>query len=175
MQRTNFVGVTVTHCDERNHELRLMMPIRFILCILFSQLIASCTLSSSAADIGENCYEIIAISDEAQWYSPDDFPTDWIYKSKKEFNGRGHFVLEVNRQGMTENCFVVVSTGFEIIDKNICANLARRALHNSVSGQCSENLRRVDYVVKLNWSLRSNRSPKTSIQKIIFPRKKLWR
>jgi hypothetical protein len=136
---------------------------RFLIYVVFCQLVASCATPLTVDRALEKCFKISTTSERKRWYMPNDLPTDWIYRQKEKFYGNGRFIVEVNRYGRVANCQVAVSSGFSPIDKSICANLTRRALFNSVDDRCADNFRSVEYIVKLKWDVNSNRDPSVSI------------
>lgn len=132
--------------------------------IVFNLLVGCTTLLG--ADINKNkCEGAIPKSNETRWYTAEDLPTDIIYRDYKNFSGQGYFKLNINNTGRVFRCEVKSTTGSDIFDKSICANINRRASFNNVPILCNTNNRKAFYIINLKWNVDDKGGPIVSLHK----------
>ena len=59
-----------------------------------------------------------------QWITGSDYPTEAIGTGAK---GRVDFQIDINPQGLPENCIIMRSSGFDILDQATCRLILQRA------------------------------------------------
>lgn len=131
--------------------------------LLFAQLLVGCATLPGGDRFLRKCGGIEPTSDESQWYTANDLPTDAIYLKSPQFRGRGHVKLEINNLGKVVRCDHISTSGLALIDQSICANMQRRASFTLTPDFCPDAFRYTNYVVTLNWDLDSDVVPRISL------------